>query len=301
MFDPSTLPNPLSTPDIPEYTNNSFINNASDAITNNSLMENAKNWGKSMFEKYNEFAAKNPTLVFVLMAVAAVILFIIVFHIVLSIIKFIQRTRRRSPWILNGSKNAKKQMIIQQDPKKDNAVTLPRANNRLGGLEFSYSFWMHINDMSYRYGHWKHVMHKGNKKAWPLQCPGVWLHPRQNSLRIYCNTFKNIKEYVDIDNIPLNKWFCITICAKENKVDVFMNQNIIKQKKFSSLLRQNYGNLYINSFKGFGGFMSNIRYYDQYVPYATIRNNLNRGPAVDACVDSSDTPPYYDPTWWTNN
>ena len=53
--------------------------------------------------------------------------------------------------------------------------------------------------------------------------------------------------------------------------------------------------------EGFNGFMSNIRYFDHYLPYAKIRNHINRGPSSMPCVDSKDKPPYFDLTWWTNN
>lgn len=295
---------PVPTAPVPTATNSlaSKIQNAvQPPVFLQNAFSNAQAFSNNAMSKYNAFATANPTGHFILMSILAVLLFIVLFHIIMSILKFFDETKKRSPWILKASKNAKKRMIITQDPGKKNSVNLPRANNRLGGLEFTYCFWMYIDDMSYRYGQWKHVMHKGNKESWPLECPGVWLHPRKNCLRVYCNTFKEIREFVDIDNIPLNKWFCISLCAKGNKLDVYMNENLIKQKVFSSLIRQNYGDLYLNAFKGFSGYMSNIRYFDHYLPYAKIRNHLNRGPAIDACIDSNDTPPYYDATWWTNN
>ena len=41
---------------------------------------------------------------------------------------------------------------------------------------------MFIDDWSYKYGQWKHVMHKGNESSWPLRAPGMWLHPKENIL-----------------------------------------------------------------------------------------------------------------------
>ena len=59
--------------------------------------------------------------------------------------------------------------------------------------------------MEYKVGEWKHVFHKGNKTSFPNRAP-VWIHPNNNALRIYMNTYDNPLEYVDIDNIP-RKWF----------------------------------------------------------------------------------------------
>ena len=82
--------------------------------------------------------------------------------------------------IINAIQNAKKRKMIVQDPSDSAAVTLTRSDNEDGGIEFMYSFWTYIDDWSYKYGQWKHVMHKGNEDSRPNRAPGVWLHPRQN-------------------------------------------------------------------------------------------------------------------------
>ena len=74
---------------------------------------------------------------------------------------------------------------------------------------------MHINDWSYKYGQWKHIMHKGNDSSWPLRSPGIWLHPKKNSMRVYMNTFKNIGEFVDIDDLPMGKWFDVVVGVRQ--------------------------------------------------------------------------------------
>ena len=59
--------------------------------------------------------------------------------------------------------------------------------------------------MEYKFGEWKHMFHKGNKTSYLNRAPGVFIHPDKNSIRIYMNTMQNILEYVDIDNIPIQK------------------------------------------------------------------------------------------------
>ena len=204
-------------------------------------------------------------------------------------------------WILSGTKSAKKRMVILQDPSKHDSLTLKRSKNEEDGLEFSYFFWMHIDDWSYRQGEWKHVMHKGNESGWPLRAPGVWLHPKDNKLRVYMNTFKKIDEFVDVDNIPLNKWFNVAICMKQQILDVYINGNVVKSKKLDGLPKQNYGDLYINAFQGFSGYMSNIRYYDYYMSYSELSSNLGIGPSMMPIADTQQMPPYLTPNWWTNN
>ena len=84
-------------------------------------------------------------------------------------------------------------------------------------------------------------------------------------------------------------------------VCVYLNENLIKKKVLTSMVKQNYGDVYMCDHKGFSGYLSNIRYFDRYIPYAYIRNHLNRGPSTIPCVDSHDSPPYFDSTWWTSH
>jgi hypothetical protein len=205
-----------------------------------------------------------------------------------------------SPWILKGTKDAKKRMILLQDPSKFGSKTLGRSENEYSGLEFSYSFWTYIDDWSYKYGQWKHVMHKGNTSSWPLRAPGIWLHPKKNAMRVYMNTFKNIGEYADISNLPLNKWFHTVVAVRQRNLDIYVNGNLAKRHTLSSIPKQNFGDLYINAFRGFGGYMSNIRYFDYYITYSEMDNALGSGPSSMPCIDSKEMPPYFTPNWWAN-
>ena len=75
------------------------------------------------------------------------------------------------------------------------------------GYQFTYSFWMFINNWEYNYGKLKHVFHKGNDN-FTFASPGIWLHPKENTMRVYMNTFKHINEFVDVENLPINNILC---------------------------------------------------------------------------------------------
>ncbi len=55
---------------------------------------------------------------------------------------------------------------------------------------------------------WSIITENGNmystvvtKQNFPRE-PGVWIHPEQNTIRVYMNTQENPLEYVDIENVP---------------------------------------------------------------------------------------------------
>ena len=251
--------------------------------------------------KTSDLMTNNTTLGKIIKAVIAILIVLFLVYLIKKIGKGYQDYNSSHVMILDGTKDATKRMVILQDPSKHNGKTLIRSKNEEGGLELSYIFWMYIDDMSYRYGKWKHVMHKGNEEGHPLRAPGVWIHPKDNKLRIFMNTFSKINEYVDVDNIPIRKWFNVGICVKQKLMDIYINGNVVTSKKLSSLPRQNYGDLFINSFQGFSGQLSNMQYYDYYMSYSQIRSSMNYGPSMMPIQDTQQMPPYLTPNWWTNN
>jgi len=107
------------------------------------------------------------------------------------------------------------------------------------GIEFTYGMWLFVNDSNFtagREGHWKHIFHKGSENGIPLQSPGVWLYPGENKIAININTYYSVKESCDIGNIPLNKWFHLTIMVINKNIDIYINCNLKKRCKLKEFL-----------------------------------------------------------------
>jgi len=205
-----------------------------------------------------------------------------------------------SPMILKGNKSARSSMVIPQSTEDPESLILYRSDNENEGIEFTYSFWFMIENYDYKTNEWKHIMHKGNKEGTPNMCPGFYLHPKKNSMRIYFNTMKNMKEHFDIDNIPLKKWICVALTVKQKVVEVFINGLLKKRHTLNSIPRQNFGELWINLFGGFDGYMSRIQYHRRALEYSEISELIRSGPSASACIDTDELPPYLDDDWWLN-
>ena len=262
----------------------------------------------------------------ILNQISKAVLFIVLVIVLISVIKFIyvriKSLSNRSPWMFEGTKSGKKRMVVQQDPNRNGSVTIQRSQNQFGGLEFTYMWWLFVDDWIYQENFQRHIFHKGNEQMREhttesssssdancpstsntpmrplLQCPGVWLDKNTNKLIVYVNTFKNIEEKIEIDNIPGNKWMHIAVSAKQHNLDIYINGYLAKRKKLTSLPKQNYGDLYINSFKGFGGYLSNLKYYNYYATFRDIEAHMSLGPSDKPCVDTGEKPPYFSSTWW---
>ena len=240
---------------------------------------------------------------------------ILIIHLVSYIISTYYKKVDKSPLIIPHTKNAKHTVIISQDPESINYIPIKRSENE-NGIELSYSFWTMIQDYDYKNGEWKHIFHKGNSSSYPNRAPGVWLHPNENKMRVYMNTFDNILEYVDVDDVPVKKWFCTTIVLQNSKshtdkemdvdpasspshiLDVYINGNLKKSKLLESIPRQNNGDLYVNLFGGFNGYISRLQYFSYAVDYSDIESYLKAGPSEMSAQDTGEMPPYLDDKWW---
>ena len=241
------------------------------------------------------------TMTQIIVIVVVIILTIIICFIAKSVIMGSLKSKRDSPYLFKGSKNGKNSMIISQDPKAEGSITLYRSDDQDKGIEFSYTFWMMIDNLTYKTGEWKHVFHKGNNTSYPNRAPGVWIHPSKNILRFYMNTHKNMLEYVDVENIPLRKWICIGIVLNQRNMDIYFNGYLRKRHNLSSLPRQNFGDVWVNLFGGFEGYMSRMRYYRRALESDEIEDVVKQGPSKDVCGDTGELPPYLDDNWWFDN
>lgn len=175
---------------------------------------------------------------------------------------------------------------------------LLRSYDQKQGLEFSYTFWIYIDENTFNSNKWHHVFHKGNSNAFPLQAPGVWIYPNENKLAINMNTYNQVKVSCDIGNIPLNKWICIAMVVVGDHMDVYVNAKLKKRCNLGGIPKQNFGDLYVNKWGGFNGFLSRFRYYAYAVPFFMIERIFNMGPSDAPCVDTKQKPPKLAPQYW---
>ena len=115
------------------------------------------------------------------------------------------------------------------------------------------------------------------------------------------NTYDSIAgNYIDIPNIPIKKWFHVTLSVNQLTMDLYINGNLRKSHKFTGLPKQNYGDIWIMNNRGFDGFLSRIVYYSYAIPYSEIEYLMDLGPGNLDCGKKLDMPPYLTPGWWTN-
>jgi hypothetical protein len=195
-----------------------------------------------------------------------------------------------TPKLINGMVDAKQLIVIPQDPSSQGAIVVPRSVNATDGIEFTWSCWIFIDDLTYNTGQYKCVFYKGNDYSsdpndpnsqglnFPNNAPGLYIAPNSNDLIVYMNTFNVINEQVTISDIPLNKWINIMIRCENTTLDVYVNGSISKSHQLHGVPKQNYGDVYIAPNGGFSGYISNLWYYDYALGTSAIAKIAADGP-----------------------
>ena len=255
-----------------------------------------------VFGDPNESNEHEPGLLnHLLLVLIGIVVVLLVFKLIEVVINRFKSRTVGSPYLVPKTKDAQKDLVIAQDPRKEAAIPLRRSLNEQEGLEFSYVWWMYIEDFEYKKGSWKHVFHKGSNDSWPNRAPGVWLHPNDNKMRVYMNSYKKIANYVDIDNIPVGKWFSCGVVVTQNYLDVYINGYLKSRLALEGIPKQNFGDVYINAFGGYNGYLSRMRYYDYAIPFHTLQAHNETGPDMELPYENRQMPPYLTPYWWANN
>ena len=145
------------------------------------------------------------------------------------------------------------------------------------GTEYTYSFWIFVNNWNYRNDKPKHVLHRGDSSCKNAN-PSVWLYPNTNKLMIRFQTYgeqgtdaqvdnsnlypkyplntmnpiddqslmKGRNNYVcDIKNIPLQRWVNVSIVLWNRTTDVYINGKLNRSCILAGVPKLNNGDVYV--------------------------------------------------------
>ena len=257
----------------------------------------------------NDFLNSNTIVSNFAFLILVVFLFVIVSAVLMNVVNYFM-SPEYNPKLINGMVPGNQLTTIKQNPNYGGAIPVRRSNNAHEGIEFTWSLWLFLEDGPTTSGSdYLHVFHKGDNKPnangnfkdadspaniltnkgmnQVLNGPGLYIKPfasgdKTTSLTFVINTFDTatIVEKVEVDNIPINKWFNIMIMCKNRYLDIYINGTIKKRYQMSGLPKQNYGDVYVGattSSNKFDGFVSNLWYYDYALGTREIEGIMSSG------------------------
>jgi hypothetical protein len=246
--------------------------------------------------------------------ILVIIVFLFLMNLGISLIAYFTKPQN-NPFIIKGKVNANSALIVSTDPTKNGSVPIIRSNNESKGIEFTWSFWIYINDL----GDGKsaqNIFNKGSTDydnkgiATTNNSPGVYLisnldaetkpsTPNVNggiaSLKIIMNTSisNDANSTLQIDNIPIKKWVHVAIRMQNTILDTYVNGIIANRLVLNNTPKQNYYDINLFQNGGFNGSLSNLRYYGNSLNAFEINSIVYYGPNMNAStLDNSATGNY---------
>jgi hypothetical protein len=281
----------------------------------------------SLGDASNDFLQSNSIIARIAFILFAIILFNILLRLGMFLLGYFSKTNT-NPYLIQGLIDGGRAIWVKQDPKDDNAVTLLRSNNKPSGIEWTWSVWLFVNSVgsvggstpgsnptvSLDNSNYHHIFHKGtnsygsNGVSILNNGPGVYLSYNQDpTIHIVMDTVvENSPATIDINNVPLKKWFHLLIRLQNNSVDVYINGVISAHTILDNVPKQNYYDVFVCDKGGFDGSLSNLRYYASALNVFSINSIVAAGPnltpSVSPAVGASNpaTKPKYASSYLSN-
>jgi len=307
------------------------ISNAYSTVTNS--VENATSYVKESIDSFSKpeeatpvnyldefrrsFLESNSLVAKFSFLVMVLIVFIFLFNLGVKLIGYFTKAAS-SPFLINGTMNGSTEVIIPQDPKNKNAVSILRSDNRMTGIEFTWTIWLYINDFKYDdVPQCKHIFNKGNGEyndatgiATVNNGPGVYLdtssQKQGQKLAIVMNTvaLDNPVETIYVYDLPIRKWFHCAIRMENKVMDIYINGVIVGRHILQDVPKQNYQDVNICKNGGFNGNLADLRYFDKALSIFEINNIVAWGRNTRAANASSAADgtgfPYFLSRLWYN-
>jgi hypothetical protein len=139
---------------------------------------------------------------------------------------------------------------------------------------FTYSMWLKIRPQSYliKENQYKVILIRGSvgnsdKNYFEGKEPGIYLDNTDNSLMInmgkQLDLTKPATNQIRVSDLPLNKWFCLTIVVENNSVDIYIDGLLLDTLTLVNVSYTNEGSLYLKSLGGFFGHLVYLRYVNE--------------------------------------
>lgn len=176
------------------------------------------------------------------------------------------------------------------------------------GGDFTLSFWMYVDDWNYRAGKYKYVFALKPAHGTHSSLVGV-LMPQTNAMKIRAHTVKGGDEEgpditdeetlktlmngsgsfgvsesynapCDINEVPLQRWVCVTIVSSGRVLDVYMNGKLSRSCVLKNVLEVPRGQmtLSLGEHGGFGGRYSSVQMWNQQLTPDVIYGIYQMGP-----------------------
>lgn len=255
---------------------------------------------RNMIDASGEFLAANSMIAKFVFMIFVLVIFMVLFSLGSGLIAYLM-SPSKAPRLVTGKRGGGRAKTITQDPRSADSLIIYRSNNASSGIEFTWELWLRVdairpkNNPNSNKNEYDHVFHKGNLDfisgdaadiglANVNNGPGLYVRRGENSLFFVMNVvspsngIQLADKALEINNIPLGKWFHVALRLQNRVLDVYVNGVIAARVTFAEVPKQNYDDVHIGANGGFIGEIADLRYFDRALSVFEINSIVNRGP-----------------------
>lgn len=291
-----------------------FISN-----TSNTISSSIDNLSKNVSQNINQFSnaavvspdasssylSSNTLIAKFAFLILVIIVFLFLLNLGIMLIQYFY-SPSEDPYLIKGMVSGTEPVTIHQDPNNSDSILINRSNNESTGLEFTWSVWLHINELENQKRVYQHIFNKGDTSFSSNGItninngPGLYLINNNSSMNVGSaqlrvvmdSNNKSDNNYIDIKEVPIKKWIHVAIRMQNTVMDVYVNGIIAGRLTMTDVPKQNYNNVNVNQEGGFKGKLSNLRYYSRALNVFEINNVVSTGPNLETYLPVENTPYY---------
>lgn len=162
---------------------------------------------------------------------------------------------------------------------------------------YGYQWWMYVKEWNTGYGKEKHILSRSDPSNPSVMNPNIYLHPTDNTMNIaipiFATTDKvgtttpapagettNLNNDVficGVPNIPLQKWFSVSVTVFTRNLDVYIDGKLVKSCFIPGVPKPAFGDIAVTQNGGFAGYMCNLSHFSKMLTPTDASNFFNAG------------------------
>ena len=161
------------------------------------------------------------------------------------------------------------------DGKDVATISHTKLSGNAGATDFTYSFWINVNDWNYKLGEKKSILKRSAISE--NSSPEIYMKPYTNDLVIELDMFGEVTSGAAsssqitasvVRNIPLQKWTNITITTNNRSLDTYLDGKLVKTSLLEGPINVT-GTADVTicgvdgSGPGFSGNIAKVKYYSR--------------------------------------
>lgn len=181
-----------------------------------------------------------------------------------------------------------------------------------GGADWGLQYWMYISDWSHRFSQEKDVVKRIAPNNTSIYAPRVFLSQTENTLNVAISIFPGDTSSAsatpgsttstgdvficDVENVPLQSWFSVSITAFQRNMDIYINGRLVKSCVLPGVPKPAVGDIILNDNGGFSGSVCNLNWFNTMLSPEDARAFYAKGTqcappaeAGPAAVDKNST------------